>query len=64
MSGSTVQTRVTGVRTIGVPVREYLAAVLPGLNNRSIQRVAQLTPDNWSRSIKPLHSYSLTLGCH
>jgi transposase len=49
---------VESCRRIGVPVREYLAAVLPGLNNRSIQRVAQLTPDNWSRSIKPLHSYS------
>jgi len=29
---------------IGLPIREYLAAVLPGLGNRSIQSLDQLTP--------------------
>ncbi len=31
-----------------IPVREYLAAVLPGLDHRSIQREAQLTPMVWT----------------
>jgi hypothetical protein len=31
-----------------IPVREYLAAVLPGLNDLSIQRVADLTPEAWT----------------
>ena len=31
-----------------VPVREFLAAVLPGLNKLSIQRVAELTPKAWA----------------
>jgi hypothetical protein len=35
---------VESCRRIGLPVREYLAAVLPGLANRSIQSVDQLTP--------------------
>jgi hypothetical protein len=30
-----------------IPVREYLAAVLPDLNNTSIRRLAQLTPVGW-----------------
>ena len=35
-------------RRIKIPVREYLAAVLPGLANTSIQRLAQLTPTAWA----------------
>jgi transposase len=35
-------------RRLGIPVREYLAAVLPGLANVSIQRVAALTPAAWA----------------
>jgi maleate cis-trans isomerase len=31
-----------------IPVREYLAAVLPGLNDLSIQRIASLTPKTLS----------------
>jgi transposase len=31
-------------RKLGVPVRQYLAAVLPGLADRSIQNLADLTP--------------------
>ena len=34
-------------RRLGTPVREYLAAVLPGLANLSVQRVADLTPAAW-----------------
>jgi hypothetical protein len=39
---------VESCRRLKIPVREYLAAVLPGLNHRSIQRVAQLTPMAWA----------------
>lgn len=35
-------------RRLGIPVREYLAAVLPGLADVSIQRVAELTPAAWA----------------
>jgi transposase len=35
-------------RRINIPVRDYLAAVLPGLANTSIQRLAQLTPTAWA----------------
>ena len=31
-------------RKLGVPVRQYLADVLPGLADRSIQSLAELTP--------------------
>jgi hypothetical protein len=35
---------VESCRTLEVPIRNYLADVLPGLGNRSIQTTAQLTP--------------------
>lgn len=35
---------VESCRRLSLPIREYLAAVLPGLANRSIQSIAQLTP--------------------
>jgi transposase len=35
-------------RRINIPVRDYLAAVLPGLANTSIQRLAQLIPTAWA----------------
>jgi hypothetical protein len=35
-------------RRIKVPIREYLAAVLPGLADVSIQRLAGLTPPAWA----------------
>jgi hypothetical protein len=38
---------VESCRRMNIPVREYLAAVLPGLNNLSIQRLAELTPTAW-----------------
>ena len=39
---------VESCRRMKIPVREYLAAVLPGLNSLSIQRVAELTPRAWA----------------
>ncbi len=37
-------------RRVGVPVREYLMAVLPGLGNRKLGEVAKLTPEAWMAS--------------
>lgn len=41
---------VESCRRLKLPVRQYLAAVLPGLADLSIQRVAQLTPSAWAAS--------------
>lgn len=41
---------VESCRRLGVPVKEYLNAILPGLNNRTLSEVAQLTPARWSAS--------------
>jgi hypothetical protein len=35
-------------RRMKVPIREYLAAVLPGIADVSIQRLAGLTPAAWA----------------
>jgi transposase len=40
---------VESCRRLKSPVRDYLADILPGLANRSIQRVANLTPAAWTR---------------
>jgi transposase len=37
-------------RRLKIPVREYLAAVLPRLANSSIQRLPELTPTAWAAS--------------
>ncbi len=37
-------------RRMGIAAREYLGAVLPGLNGVSIQRIAELTPAAWAAS--------------
>ena len=34
-------------RRLGIAAREYLAAVLPGLSDVSIHRLANLTPAAW-----------------
>jgi transposase len=39
---------VESCRRRKIAVREYLAAVLPGLNHLSIQRLAELTPKAWA----------------
>ena len=41
---------VESCRRLKAPVREYLTAILPGLANSSVQRVAQLTPSAWAAS--------------
>ena len=39
---------VESCRRLGLPVREYLAAVLPGLEKRTLSQVAGLTPAQWA----------------
>jgi hypothetical protein len=39
---------VESCRRMGIAVREYLGAVLPGLADVSIQRLADLTPAAWA----------------
>jgi cytochrome c-type biogenesis protein len=38
---------VESCRRLGVPVKEYLTASLPGLNRRTLSEVAHLTPARW-----------------
>lgn len=38
---------VESCRRLGVPVKEYLLAVLPGMSARKVIKVAQLTPARW-----------------
>jgi transposase len=40
---------VESCRRLKLPVRDYLAAVLPGLADRSIQRLPELTPAAWDK---------------
>jgi transposase len=39
---------VESCRRLRIPVKEYLAAVLPGMSKRILSEVAQLTPVRWS----------------
>jgi transposase len=39
---------VESCRRLRVPVREYLAAILPGLTDTPIQNIAGLTPTAWA----------------
>lgn len=41
---------VESCRRLKIPIREYLAGVLPGLADISIQRLAELTPAAWAQS--------------
>jgi transposase len=40
---------IESCRRLHIPVRDYLAAILPGLNDRPLQRVAELTSAAWAR---------------
>jgi transposase len=40
---------IESCRRLRIPAREYLAAVLPGLADVSIQRLSELTPAAWAR---------------
>ncbi|HTV83235.1 MAG TPA: transposase, partial [Acidobacteriaceae bacterium] len=39
---------IESCRRLAIPVRKYLLAVLPGLADTPIPRVAQLTPSAWA----------------
>jgi hypothetical protein len=39
---------VGSCRRLNIPVRDYLAAILPGLANAPIQRFSELTPAGWA----------------
>jgi transposase len=39
---------VESCRRLNIPVRDYLAAILPGLANAPLQRTAELTPAAWA----------------
>jgi hypothetical protein len=41
---------VESCRRLGLPIREYLAAVLPGLASRSVKSLDQLTPAAYAAS--------------
>jgi len=45
-----ILTVVESCRRLGIPLREYLASVLPGLANLSIQRIQSCTPAAWAAS--------------
>ncbi len=38
---------VESCRRLGIPVKDYLLAILPGLNHRKLSEISQLTPANW-----------------
>ena len=41
---------VESCRRLGLPVKEYLAAALPGMSQRKLSEVALLTPARWGLS--------------
>jgi len=41
---------IESCRRLGVPAKDYLLAVLPGLDHRMVSDVAQITPARWSRA--------------
>ena len=41
---------VESCRRLGVPVKDYLLAVLPGMSRRKLPEVAQFTPARWAAS--------------
>jgi transposase len=45
---ATILSVVETCRRMNIPVREYLAAVLPGLAETPIHRLPQLTPIAWA----------------
>ena len=46
---------VESCRRLKLPVRDYLAKILPGLTDTSIRRVAQLTPAAWAARHTPVN---------
>jgi len=42
-------------RRLKIPVRDYLADILPGLANARLQRIADLTPAAWATKMPTMH---------
>jgi transposase len=53
---ATILSVVESCRRLSIPVREYLNEILPGLANKSIQLVADLTPVAWATRHTPANS--------
>lgn len=45
-----IVTLVESCRRLGIPTKDYLAAILPGLHNRPARLAAELTPARWAAS--------------
>jgi hypothetical protein len=52
---------VESCRRLGLPVKDYLLAVLPGMSRRKHSEVAQLTPARWSQT-RRLNSFKPPSG--
>jgi transposase len=50
---------VESCRRLKIPVRDYLAEILPGLANAPLQRIAELTPAAWAAKHPPLSTVGL-----
>ena len=49
---------IESCRRLNIPVRDYLADILPGLANTPLQRIAELTPAAWAAR----HPHLSTVG--
>jgi hypothetical protein len=46
---------IESCRRLKIPVRDYLADILPGLANIPLQRIAELTPAAWAAKMSTMH---------
>ena len=46
---------IESCRRLKIPVRDYLADILPGLANAPIQSIADLTPASWAAKTSSMH---------
>jgi transposase len=46
---------IESCRRLKIPVRDYLADILPGLANAPVQRIADLTPASWAAKTSSMH---------
>jgi transposase len=46
---------IESCRRLKIPVRDYLADILPGLANAPLQRIADLTPAAWAAKTSSMH---------
>ena len=52
---ATIISVIESCRRLKIPVRDYLADILPGLANAPLQRVAELTPTPWTAKMSTMH---------